>query len=94
VPYNLELIRHLGDQHERGVRYLTEMIQSFVKGDCSELELVRGVVGDKLDQATDDFDAFVCVGALPSAGPYPSRHALHTAMLAMAMGTTMGLDQT
>ena len=44
-------------------------------------------------QAAEDLDLFVCLGINPPSDDYPTRHSLHVAMLAMAIGAIAGWDE-
>ncbi len=50
-------------------------------------------IGRVLATVREDVDAFVSLSANPAGDNYPGRHSLHAAMLAVAIGSTLGLDE-
>lgn len=93
TPYDRDYLQFLAEQHERCIRHLNGLTSAVTHGESGDVRLVGGIVGNTLDQAAEDLDAFVCLGANPFGLPYPGRHSTHVAMLAMAIGASMGLDE-
>jgi HD-GYP domain-containing protein (c-di-GMP phosphodiesterase class II) len=84
---------HLVDKHEEQVAKLDALHDVIHRGGDNELPLVCDAAAQSLHLVREDLDAFVCLSANPAGDNYPSRHSLHTAMLAIAIGSTMGCDE-
>ena len=93
VSYDQAYTNFIAQEHERSIRQMDAMIRNVVDGDSSDLRLAGGIISSRLEQATEDLDAFVCLIANPYGMPYHGRHSTHVAMLAMAIGAKMGLDK-
>ncbi|MCA9114480.1 MAG: HD domain-containing protein [Planctomycetaceae bacterium] len=48
---------------------------------------------ESLTELTRDIDLFAALGVNPAEGQYPQKHCVQVSMLAMSVGTTMGLTQ-
>jgi response regulator RpfG family c-di-GMP phosphodiesterase len=88
-----ELADRFVAQTSHWVNRLSHLFDRLKNGDNVEFRITEGISSDALAQAVADFDLFATLGANPPVGEYPSRHSLHVAMLAMALGTTMGYDR-
>ena len=51
------------------------------------------VAASSLSDAVHDLDLFVSLGVNSAADSYPQKHSVQVSMLAMALGTTMGLNE-
>ena len=91
--YDSDLTNYLAVRREFHVQRLHTLVESCAKGDASDLELTADVFRDSLAGAMEDVDAYACLGANPYMLPYPSRHVIHTAMVAAAIGLKLGLDE-
>ncbi|TWU48405.1 HD-GYP domain-containing protein [Rubripirellula reticaptiva] len=60
----------------------------------TDIGALRVTCFDLLDMIMEDQDALVCWACAPYESDYPSRHGLHVAALALAIGTEMGLGRT
>ena len=58
-----------------------------------DLAGLRAVAGGALDDLAADRDLFASLGLNPHGSGYPTRHGVHAAMLASAVGATLGLDR-
>jgi hypothetical protein len=74
-------------------KQLSRLFDRLMDGENADFRIAETVSSDALGQAATDFDLFATLGINPPAGDHPSRHSLHVAMLAMAIGTTMGYDR-
>ncbi len=92
-PYNLDFASELANQNEKCVQAIDGMMRACLRGGSEEIEQVAEVVEDSLTAASADFDVFLCLGANPYSGPYPSRHSRHATMIALAIGAMLGLDE-
>jgi HD-GYP domain-containing protein (c-di-GMP phosphodiesterase class II) len=91
--YDAEGMNEFVEQHTQNVSKLDDMFASLATGQGADLRIVESISSDTLMRATQDMDLFVCMGITPAADSYPGRHSMHTAMLAMSIGATLGLDQ-
>lgn len=91
--YDKQFTRDLVDSHEKAIEQLDQMMVACKQGDSSEMALIEQAVAQALAETAEDMDAFVCLSANPMGHSYPSRHSRHIAMLATAIGTTLGLDE-
>lgn len=91
--YNADFASDLANQNEKCVHAIDSMMRACLRGGSEEIEQVTEVVEDSLAAARVDFDVFLCLGANPFAGPYPSRHSRHATMIALGIGAMLGLDE-
>ena len=91
--YDRDCLNFLADQRERHVAHVNEVSEACAAGDSSGVGVLRDVLQSSLEESTEDFDAFACLGGNPFAKPYPTRHSVHTSMVATSIGTALGLDE-
>lgn len=91
--YDRDCLNFLADQRERHVANVNEVSDACAAGDSSGVGMLRDVLQNSLEESTEDFDAFACLGGNPFAKPYPTRHSVHTSMVATSIGTVLGLDE-
>jgi HD-GYP domain-containing protein (c-di-GMP phosphodiesterase class II) len=78
---------------EQSVQQVEQMFASIEVIRNDEIEAFQGLSVDALTKIAADVDLFVTLGITPAADRYPARHSHQTAMLAMAIGAQLGLDQ-
>lgn len=61
-------------------------------GRSASVSGMEGIAQQGLERASEDRDLFVAFGLNPPVGDNTSRHSLHTAMVAMSIGATLGYD--
>jgi HD-GYP domain-containing protein (c-di-GMP phosphodiesterase class II) len=93
ASYDQEFTNYLAEKREHHVDRLSSLNEACIRGDTSALSCIATIVGETLDAAIEDIDAFTCLGANPYSLPYPARHSLHSAMLATSVGAKLGLDE-
>lgn len=91
--YDRDCLNFLADQRERHVAHVNEVSDACAAGDSSGIGMIHKVLQSSLEESTEDFDAFACLGGNPFAKPYPTRHSVHTSMVATSIGTVLGLDE-
>jgi HD-GYP domain-containing protein (c-di-GMP phosphodiesterase class II) len=91
--YNATEMNAFLDHHQESISQVDGLLSNLASGDSVDLGLLEGISEETLNQACEDMDLFVCLGITPSADTYPGRHSVHTAMLAMSIGATLGLDR-
>lgn len=94
VPYDEESVKELQDHVAASQQQLEHMIESLENAKGLDPELPEQISRESITKATNDLDLFVRLGiSPPTDGGYPSNHSLHVAMLAAAVGTTLGWDE-
>lgn len=91
--YDRDLKNFLAERREYHVDRLHRLAEACACGNAADLEITADVVRDSLSLAVEDVDAYACLGATPYMLPYPTRHVLHTAMMAQTIGIALGLDE-
>jgi hypothetical protein len=95
--YDLETAARFSELHRQAVAFLGAFHAALASGEAARsrpgFERLEATCHDGLRQASEDLDLYVCLGANPFALDYPHRHSVHVAMLAMAIGTALGLDK-
>ncbi len=93
--YDESFTSELANRHERNAGQIDKLLKdSLLSGAVDGLDAMHSAISTSLDAAATDFDVFVCLGANPYAWPFPSRHSQHAAMLSIAVGSMLGLDET
>ena len=73
-----------------------ESLGNFFAETCGDGSSSIGPLRDQCEailvRIQQDQDALVCLAGSPFSSEYPSRHAVHLASMAMAVGVRMGLD--
>ena len=93
VRLNADLIAALADKNENNVAEFATMSKACFDGGDANLELIQQITDGILHNIAEDFDTVAGLGANPYMHSYPSRHSQHLAMIAEAMGTSLGLDR-
>ncbi len=92
-PYADGLTNQWAADNDRQVETLGEFFDDTVNGSGAQVEPLREHCLDILDRLSEDPDALVCLAGAPYESEYPSRHAVHVASMAIAIGVEMGLDK-
>jgi HD-GYP domain-containing protein (c-di-GMP phosphodiesterase class II) len=87
------LTEFLIECREQHVEQAISLAEACVRGDA-DLKVANDIARESLTTAIEDVDAYACLAVNPQAYPYPMRHAMHTAMVAVAMGITLGFDES
>lgn len=93
-PYDPAAVNQMLDWHVQAVAEVDAFYEQLRAGAPLQFDRLLDACRAALTALRDESDLFVCVGINPSTRGYPSRHALHVAQLAMAMGTTLGLAES
>jgi hypothetical protein len=95
--YDQDAANRFSAFHQQAVEYLEGLYTTLSSGEISRarpgFDRLETTCHTALTQAAEDMDLFTCLGANPFALGYPHRHSLHVAMLAMGIGTALGLDK-
>lgn len=84
-------------EHDEQVESLAEVYEQAdqPKADVGNVpELLRQQCEAILARLEEDSDALVCLAGTPFSSEYPTRHAVHVASMAMAMGVELDLDHS
>jgi HD-GYP domain-containing protein (c-di-GMP phosphodiesterase class II) len=92
-PYDRARMDTLVDEHQHAVRQVNEQFCGLVRHRPMQLSSLRQTVSAMLQHFRADRDLYVCLGSSTTGTDYPGRHCLHVAMLAMAMGASLGYDE-
>ncbi len=93
VPYSKDGMNEFLEQHQYAIKRVDNLLSMLASGDSVDLGVLETISDDTLSKACQDLDLFVCLGITPSSETYPGRHSVHTAMVAMSIGATLGLDR-
>ncbi len=93
VPYLEEMSSRFSQYHEETIDELRELTDMLIRKQSTDLHRLRGISGQSLQHAAEDFDLFVCLGANPHFSDFPPRHSVHVANVAIAIGITMELSE-
>jgi len=74
-------------------RHLGQLFGSLNAGDAASLDGAETISRDALFRIAEDKDLFAGLSLTAPSNGYPSRHGLRVAMLAMCVGTAMGLEE-
>jgi HD-GYP domain-containing protein (c-di-GMP phosphodiesterase class II) len=92
-PYDPSLMNQFLDFHQKAIDHVEGLLSNLATGETADLRQLETISDQALENARQDLDLFVCLGVTPGGETYPGRHSMHTAMLAMAIGVTLGLDR-
>jgi HD-GYP domain-containing protein (c-di-GMP phosphodiesterase class II) len=91
-PYSRENMNAMLEHYDRSVEYVGEMLNKLKDGEAVAAETLQSVTQESLRRASEDLDLFTCMGINPSETNEISAHSMNTAILAMAIGATLGQD--
>ncbi len=93
VYYSREAAREIVQHHDQSLVQMKDMFATLKVVRPSEFGAIQGLSVESLEEISRDIDLFVMLGIMPDPNDFPARHGLHTAMLAMSIGTNLGLDR-
>ena len=70
---------------------MEQLFDGLAQGEVNLTAPLASVSSESPMRIADDLDMFVAMGVTPAADKYPYKHSLQTTMLAMAVGTILGL---
>lgn len=92
VPYDADLQQQVVAGLEQTSEEIDQMFAEVCHGELAALRDVETIARGTLYQVSQDVDLFVGLGINVPKGEYPSRHSVHTGMLAVAVGASLGWD--
>ncbi len=90
--YEEGLQQQWAGDHDLQVDSLREVFDESCNGKPGSVKRLRQQCEEILSRLEQDPDALVCLAGSPYSSEYPSRHAVHLASMAMAIGVEIGLD--
>ncbi len=91
--YEAELITRFAEAHEQSVEDLATTSDALMDERKADIEHLWGLASSALQRAADDVDLFTCLGINPFFHEFPTRHSVHVASLAIALGIQLELDE-
>lgn len=91
--YDAALWLELGASMEVSAAQMGELLRGLLAAQKIDVGDFSSLAHDSIRGATEDLDLFFALGINVPEGKYPFRHSLHVAMLAMAIGATLALDE-
>jgi HD-GYP domain-containing protein (c-di-GMP phosphodiesterase class II) len=82
------------DRREQSLDQVQDVYRALSEGRGLNTDALNDIAEEAMVDITEDFDLFNCLGVNPHTDRYPVRHSLHVSMLAMGIGTKLGLDRT
>lgn len=92
-PYDEQFARDLVESHSVKVQRIGSMFKLLASGNNINMNDILDVLTEIIEQSLQDNDLMICLGINAQGSDYPSRHSVHTAIVAMSIGITMGLDE-
>lgn len=92
TAYDRETERGALDELSQSLGVTSEITQLLKQGSAVDGDAFSALVHGYLNQATQDLDLFVRLTINPHSEAQPGQHSLHVAMLASAMGASIGWD--
>lgn len=93
VPYADGLAMEWASESNDRINTVTEFFADTVADRSTDIGPLRATCHQLLDRLAEDADALVCLACAPYEADYPTRHGVHLATLAMAIGMEMELGK-
>lgn len=93
VPYADGLAMEWAAESNERIDTVTQFFADTVADRSTDIGPLRATCHQLLDRLAEDADALVCLACTPYEADYPTRHGVHLATLAMAIGMEMELGK-
>jgi len=93
AAYDAGRVQQFTRGYQKTVDQVDKMFDLLIAKQICELGPAALFTAESLVSISQDLDLFVALGIEPAIDRYPFRHSTQTAMLAMAIGTMIGLSQ-
>lgn len=93
TAYDEELVEEFVENHELAIRQMDDVFTALVRGGGLDAGTLDSLAEEALSEMAQDSDLFSALGINPYSDSYPARHSMHTSMLAMSIGTRLGMDR-
>lgn len=90
---DVRLLRNFERTFENSLNSTKNVFAEFAGDQKINSAVITRVAEQQLDQVAEDLDLHVSLGIQPVTDGYPSRHSLQMSMLAVSIGTIMGLSR-
>ena len=77
--------------YRQSVKQIETLFEGLAAGDVRDATKMAAISSESLVEITEDLDLFVAMGMQPDSDKYPCKHSLQTGMLALSIGTVLGL---
>ncbi len=77
--------------YRQSVTQIETLFDGLATGDVGDAAKMTAISSESLVKITEDLDLFVAMGLQPASDKYPCKHSLQTGMLALSVGTILGL---
>ena len=91
TSYDVANQERFAKKFDASLQQVEQLFDGLTRGDFNLTAPLASVSSESLMRIADDLDMFVAMGLTPATDKYPYKHSLQTAMLAMAIGTILGL---
>ncbi|WP_160148229.1 HD-GYP domain-containing protein [Rubripirellula obstinata] len=92
-PYADGLQSQWATECDNRIDVMVDFTEDSVRGSGASVSPLMDISSELVDRWVEDADALVALATSPYQSDYPSRHGVHLASLAIAIGAEMGLDQ-
>jgi HD-GYP domain-containing protein (c-di-GMP phosphodiesterase class II) len=89
--YDAAAVAQFTRNYKNSLRQVERLFDGLAQGDIGVAASLAAVSSESLMRIADDLDLFVALGLEPATDRYPCKHSLQTAMVAMSIGTILGL---
>jgi len=93
TSYDHKTVGKIVESYQGSVTQVEDLFASLSDGATTDTAQMVNITGEALTDISVDLDVFVALGIKPASDKYPCKHSLQRAMLAMSMGTLLGLSQ-
>jgi len=91
--YSQELVEQFHERFQSSLSQTDEFFHKLSSGTHVNDQDVISITQDSVLQIAKDSELFISLGISPKTGEYPMQHSLQSSMLAMSIGTTLGLSK-
>jgi HD-GYP domain-containing protein (c-di-GMP phosphodiesterase class II) len=91
-PYDHDLKRKIVRRQQEDINHLDELFGKLHEGEAVDCEVMTSICQHAIENVLEDADLFACLGVNPYDSDYPMRHSLHVALVAIAIGVQLQLD--
>jgi len=91
--YDRSAMESLANRYHSTLDDVSRQFESLRNRGTSQIDVWRGLAAEYLARYAADQDLLACMAIRPTHGDYPARHSLHTAIVAMAVASTLGWDE-
>lgn len=93
ATYQAEKVQTFVQAYQETTQQVASLLDAFASGDIPETSEMVGASQEQLNRITEDMDLVVSMGLNSNTKISPAQRSLKTAMLAMSVGTTLGLKK-